>query len=91
MSKIPAAKEFVMKGHLLVEDDEHRDDLVKSHIEFAKLHAKAALKKASENTQAFGNIIYREDSDKYNEIIEGVDCVVNKNSILNAYPLENIK
>ena len=40
---IPTAEEFVMKGHLRVEDDEQKDNLAKSHIEFAKLHVEAAL------------------------------------------------
>lgn len=44
---------------------------------FAKLHVQAALKAASE--QQFGTV---HDEDEYTKI---------KNSILNTYPLENIK
>ena len=48
-------------------------------IEFAKLHVEQALKEASENADT----IYRGDSFG--------DYIVDKDSILNAYPLENIK
>ncbi len=48
-------------------------------IEFAKLHVEQALKEASENADT----IYRGDSFG--------DYIVDKDSILNAYPPENIK
>ena len=44
-------------------------------IEFAKLHVEEALKQASEQ-------VYVSDT---------VFCEIDKDSILNAYPLENIK
>lgn len=50
-------------------------------IEFAKLHVEAALKAASENAEAIAEPDYR----------GGEWYLVNKESILNAYPLENIK
>ena len=46
-------------------------------IEFAKLHVEAALKEASEEA--------------YVEVLDYNDYEVNKQSILDAYPLENIK
>jgi hypothetical protein len=53
-------------------------------ITFAKLHVEAALKNASENVQAF--------VDSNGEwVSSNVTAVINKNSILNSYPLENIK
>ena len=53
----------------------HRD-IKTAMIEFAKLHVKLALKQASENV-----------------IIDGhpFEYELDKDSILNAYPLENIK
>ena len=47
-------------------------------IEFAKLHVEAALKEASENVIV-------------NNYVNEGGIKVNKNSIINAYPLENIK
>ena len=78
---IPTAEEFVMKGHLRVEDDEQKDSLAKSHIEFAKIHVEAALK------EAFLNSEMRVSENDTTE----VTITVSKDSILNAYPLENIK
>lgn len=46
-------------------------------VEFAKLHVEQALKEASEEA--------------YVEVLDYNDYEVNKDSILNAYPLENIK
>ena len=48
-------------------------------IEFAKYHVEQALEKAYQNSE----IIYPEE----NNFIESID----KESILNSYPLENIK
>ncbi len=50
-------------------------DIEDAMIEFAKLHVEAALIEASENAK----------------IIDVGKCVVYKFSILNAYPLTNIK
>jgi hypothetical protein len=53
-------------------------DIVQAMIEFAKLHVKAALKAASKNAQT--------------ECDEGGELgFVNKETILDAYPLTNIK
>ena len=49
-------------------------------IEFAKMHVEAALKEASENVK------YREQL-----TMQGVQRTFSLNSILNAYPLKNIK
>ena len=54
-------------------------DALEAMIEFAKLHVEAALKKASEDT----DVIYRGHCFG--------DYIVDKNSILKSYPLENIK
>ena len=53
-------------------------------IEFAKLHVEAALKEASENAKAH--------IDHNGEWVStNVKSRVNKDSIINSYPLENIK
>ena len=81
MSKIPTAEEFLCEiedfsiEHCKIEGT--IDNRVsKKLIEFAKLHVEAALKAAS--NQQFR----AEDEEEYLEI---------RNSILNAYPLSNIK
>ena len=53
-------------------------------IEFAKMHVQAALKAASENAQR--KKVYNGHSER---LI--VKRVIDKESILNAYPLTNIK
>lgn len=58
----------------------YRDDVAKDlMIEFAKLHVEAALKAASENAET-RYIPYTDD-----------EYEIDKNSILNSYPLDNIK
>ena len=56
-------------------------DIVKKAIEFAKFHVEAALKAAAENAETETEHDYR----------GGSWDMVDKDSILNAYPLENIK
>jgi len=53
-------------------------------IEFAKLHVKSALKAASEKGEAVVRTNSQWTSSK-------VTASVNKESILNSYPLKNIK
>jgi len=77
----------------------NEEALYKIMIEFAKLHVEAALKAASE--KAITNV-FPTDEEQWEhvpEIItsedlednEGIYLEVDKNSILNSYPLENIK
>lgn len=74
-----------MKTILTAEEflNENRDiqsdfdyETVKVMIEFTKLHVQAALKEASENAKIFSYVNMAE---------------LDKESILNAYPLTNIK
>ncbi len=85
MNKIPSAKELLNT----IYNDDYRSSyktfysdqcVEKSMIEFAKLHVEAALKIASE--KGVTELRSEGNSD---------DQIVNKDSILNAYPLENIK
>ena len=93
MSKIPTVEEILIKESILLKTIEEsgnfplnltRDthiqtakDIKKAMIEFAKLHVEAALEEANRKVI----VTYYYD--------EGIR--VNKDSILNAYPLTNIK
>ena len=83
MEKIPTAKELFDKM-LEINDECTSTEMM---IEFAKLHVEQALKEASENAKVQN--IYP----KYvlNEHDEFEYFIVNKDSILNSYPLENVK
>ena len=63
------------QGHTLL----YKSDVINIMIAFAKYHVEQALKEASENADT----IYRGDSFG--------DYIVDKDSILNSYPPENIK
>jgi len=89
MNKIPTAEEFIR----YVYNIENNQTIVTNPktlsvhlIEFAKFHVQEALKVASEEA----TITYEIHEDK-NTGIEYPAKVINKDSILNAYPLENIK
>jgi len=96
-SKIPTAKEFLIVGkykdslgNLLM----YAPQAQTAMIQFAKLHVEAALKAASENVRLeIDNPITKEIMQKIysGEIKEYKISSVNKDSILNAYPLEQIK
>ena len=75
MSKIPTAKELSEK-YTRLRSAVALKDLSDFAIEFAKLHVEAALQKAYENA----------DLEYY-----GDEVCYNKDSILKAYPLTNIK
>ena len=74
---VPSAKEFLERDESGVYNEV---DITQAMIEFAKLHVEAALIEASKTT-------------KWKEQItmQGLQVTIIKSSILNAYPLENIK
>ncbi len=80
MEKIPTAKELFDK--MLSDNDETTS--TEMMIEFAKLHVQSALKQASEKAK----ITYEYSGNTGSEYC---DEFVDKDSILNSYPLENIK
>ena len=89
MSKIPTAEEKLKanfyNGSFIEINSGDFEDIKNIMIEFAKLHVEAALKEASKEVKTF---------DVYNESCGDLECkvtLVKKDSILNAYPLENIK
>ena len=78
---IPTAVEF-LHNYPGEPDD---DTIFKAMVEFAKLHVEAALKAASEKVQL---------SDLLHEFIEDSwegGPFIDNDTILNAYPLDNIK
>lgn len=88
MSMLPTAEDFLQDhlqiSHFFNEKYEKMtcfsDDVQQAMIEFAKLHVEAALKEASENVEI-------EDYDEHGQYSPSI----NKYSILNSYPLSNIK
>jgi len=90
MENIPTAEELLATKETF--DSEYPtvsiSDAIEAMIEFAKLHVEAALKEASDNAEAdytyegFGGEFYDQPIYRY---------FVKKDSILNSYPLENIK
>lgn len=76
-NKIPTAEEFLDNYSL------DQNTIINRLQEFAKLHVEAALKDASEKAIARDTI--------NNPYIREGDLIVDEDSILNAYPLENIK
>ena len=86
MGKIPTAEELLNNKF---PEFEHLDNgniwvnIENIMIEFAKMHVKAALKEASESADL--------TTDSYMSMQEGSCVEIHKDSILNSYPLENIK
>ena len=95
MEKIPTAEEFVNQ----YDWENSTLDIPSVLIEFAKLHVQAALEAASENAQMIGVTQHDNDApDVHSDFVYVVDSngpdygyTVDKGSILNAYPLTNIK
>lgn len=77
--EIPTADEFICDSKSIFIED--------IMIEFAQLHVKLALKAAAENAQVT-NEIYKSEVNKGSWYQEHN---VDKQSILNAYPLDQIK
>jgi hypothetical protein len=89
-NKIPSAEEFLKSRNIHVFDGneglhEKNFNVIKnSLVSFAKIHVEAALKAASGKATT-KNIWEGNTGSEY------CDVVVDKNSILNSYPLKNIK
>lgn len=91
MEKIPTAKEFCEKKFKEINPATSWIDFNKEvMIEFAKFHVEAALKEAGE--KAYAKSTSSSITSKTNlTCIHLGDVFVDKPSILNSYPLENIK
>jgi len=88
MSTIPTAREFQWIKK------KYRDDVAKEiMIEFAQLHVEAALKAASESRciNMYNKTWFAQSLEPGTKILDRVNITVDKDSILNSYPLDNIK
>ena len=98
MSKIPTSKEILDKHKYLVrvETDNSliEDPVPRAMIEFAKLHVQAALEAATANAEAdFEPMNWLAEQHCNTPFIQGEDYEIgiSRQSILQSYPLENIK
>ena len=99
------AEEFLVRDELfktpLTEEEKHYyidriityDDYIKAMIEFAKMHVQESLKQASEKAFVEYIDLNTDEIFDYTDVItdDDVGVNVNKESILNAYPLDLIK
>lgn len=86
--KVPTAKEMLLSkdyapNYILLRD---LDNIM---IEFAKLHVKAALEAAAKNADMKKECGCKTESECYAMVC--CDTIIDKNSIIDAYSLENIK
>lgn len=84
MEKIPTAKELIETDyyHLHLDTDSIcLGSIETAMIEFAKLHVEAALKEAAHESQCYNKAKFSGDE----------NWVVDIDSILNSYPLDQIK
>lgn len=89
MEQVPTAEEFLGKNIDYVLEKDCKEDVETLMIEFAKLHVTAALKQACEEV-----IMKDLNEDCHYEDEDGIfpDClVIDRDSILNSYSLNNIK
>ena len=85
MKQLPTAKEYIHQFQNKFKAENYRDGVVKGlMIEFAKLHVKAALEAAAGNASV--KYVHNPKMSDYNH----ETAVVDKESILNSYPDENI-
>lgn len=98
MSRLPTAKDMVDKWQDIAlnnikSDIQDDNSLENTLIEFAKLHVEAALKEASENAkvQMGDDCILNKIAIHPNSLVDTAVITTNAASILNSYPLDNIK
>jgi len=84
MSKIPTAEEMAYNSRHNNYSSIHYADCAKLMKQFAELHVRAALKEASKKAETFTETYCSPHEHEWS-------VVVNRKSILEAYPLENIK
>ena len=89
--KIPSAEEFIkangkeaFEDGVIKKDYFTRWELEKLLIEFAKLHVEACKEEGAKNAEV------DHEYDKYGNVIQDLHTI-DKSTILNSYPLENIK
>ena len=94
-NKIPTAEEFINEngGFLKYSSAQEFVECQSLMIEFAKLHVEVALEEAYNNSEMR---VSENDTNEIPSFTDNYDdgyvtITVSKKSILNAYPLENIK
>ncbi len=97
MEKIPTAEEVIDKMVKFASVNDTINCTVYSlsqvMVEFAKMHVEAALKEASEKAKASlgKDWIRTEETIHPGQLVDTIIIKVDKDSILNSYPLTNIK
>jgi hypothetical protein len=86
MSKISTAEQLFKTEYSIMDSEypEMAAHVRRKVIEFARLHVEAALKAAAENAETKEEASYGVDEIYYTRVVD-------KDSIINAYPLTNIK
>ena len=89
-NNILTAEEFYQKA---IDDRTIGNDITDLMNAYAKMHVAVALKAASENAlvSLAKDWIRKEETIHPNELIAPITIKVNKDSIINSYPLTNIK
>ena len=84
MEKIPTAEEFLTSFGADADDMFYKHSVEEAMIEFAKLHCAAQLKAILENVKTKSDIAIFQEG-------QYTQTVMNKDSIINAYDLNQIK
>lgn len=84
MDKIPTAEEVLNRDYTST-----KENAIKAMIEFAKMHVKLALTQASEDGKISDNSKYMTREELEYGAVKKYH--IDKSSILNAYPLTEIK
>ena len=105
MKQLPTAEELMKKvanehsyetwGEMMYDTHEHSqiEYTREAMIEFAKLHVQAALESAVENgkVRLANDWVRKQETIHPNSLVGSITIKLDKQSILNAYPLDNIK
>ena len=93
MEKIPTAKKVYHAVTGCVLESHRNPDIEKAMVEFAKLHVEAALNEASKKSKIDIGKNYTVDEITLHptSLIDTVVIKANVESILESYPLDNIK
>jgi hypothetical protein len=91
MNKIPTAEEFLKEYELGNTGKIDTEDTKEAIIEFAKLHVQAQVKAILNNVSLMKQCGKKDNRNCYAIFCRNCDDMIDKDSILNAYLLENIK
>ena len=87
MERVLTAEEFYQQA---INDLSIGDDITDLMNAYARLHVEAALKAASEKVEHTIDTDWVDFHD-FSKGHNGINVIIDKDSILNSYPLENIK